>query len=276
MAQRYLMPAALGVLLGAMIVFPRPAAAAARDALSAWAQAVVPSLGPFMACVQLLSPHLGSSMGARTALSWLGGSPGGARLMQEDGLSGRGALHAAALTGTMSPMFFLGTLAGWLGNARAGWLLLGCHWLGAFLAGRCFPPARPAGKSRPAAQATRGISQVLRETAAALGMIGVCMMLGAVAARMAACALPFLPPQGIAALQCLLEITAGARALLALSPAAPLPVLCAACAFGGLSVQLQNLAFWQRSGLTLSKLVLVRAVHALIAGGLCFLACAMP
>lgn len=270
MTCRVLPASALGALIGAMIVFPVDAAAAARNALGAWAQAVVPSLGPFMACVLLLSPYLEGGMPSRVALAWLGGSPGGARLMQEMALSPRDALHYAALTGTMSPMFFLSTLGGWLGNARAGWMLLCCHIAGAFLAGRCFPLSERR-LFPPPQKGQASVSGVFRDTAAALGMIGVCMMLGAVAARMAACAMPFLPPGWMAALQCLLEVTAGSKALILLAPAELLPLLCAACSMGGLSILLQNFAFWHGSGLALPRLLLARILHALIAGSLCLL-----
>ena len=57
MTCRVLPASALGALIGAMIVFPVDAAAAARNALGAWAQAVVPSLGPFMACGGMRDPR---------------------------------------------------------------------------------------------------------------------------------------------------------------------------------------------------------------------------
>ena len=271
MTRRFLPASALGALIGAMIVFPGEAATAARDTLGAWAQAVVPGLGPFMACVLLLSPYLRGGMPSRVALAWLGGSPGGARLMQETALSPQDALHYAALTGTMSPMFFLSTLGGWLGNARAGWMLLCCHIAGAFLAGRCFPLSEKRQPSPPSKKERASVSSVFQDTAAALSMIGVCMMLGAVAARMAACAMPFWSPGWMAAFQCLLEVTAGSKALIALAPAELLPLLCAACSMGGLSILLQNFAFWHGSGLSLPRLLLVRILHALIAGSLCLL-----
>ena len=222
MTRRVLPASALGALIGAMIVFPVDAAAAARNALGAWAQAVVPSLGPFMACVLLLSPYLRGGMPSRVALAWLGGSPGGARLMQEMALSPRDALHYAALTGTMSPMFFLSTLSGWLGNTRAGWMLLCCHIAGAFLAGRCFPLSERR-LFPPPQKGQASASGVFRDTAAAL------------------------------------------------APAELLPLLCAACSMGGLSILLQNFTFWHGSGLSLPRLLRARILHALIAGSLCLL-----
>ena len=116
--------AAFGALAGAMMVFPGDAAEAAATALSLWARAVAPALGPFMVCMLMVSGTLGGGAVMRTAMGWLCGSPGGARLMREMGLRGRGALQAAAMTGTMGPMFFIGTAGGWLGNGRIGWVIL--------------------------------------------------------------------------------------------------------------------------------------------------------
>lgn len=264
--------AALGALIGALLVFPIQAANAARDALAIWAQAVVPGLEPFMVCVLLLVPRIGGGMPLRVGLAWLGGSPGGARLMQEEEQAQHNALHYAAITGTMSPMFFLSTLSGWLGNVPAGWLLLVCHLIGAFLTGRCFPCAAVSCPAIARSSEIPGIGSIFRDTALALGTIGVCMMLGSTAAKMAALALPFLSDGIMAALQCCLEITAGAQRIVALNSAYTLPLLCAACSFGGLSILLQNLAFWQKAELRFPQLLGVRAVHALISGTLCLLA----
>ncbi len=268
----HLSAAALGALIGTLLVFPLQAANAAQDALAIWAQAVVPSLGPFMVCVLLLVPRIGGGMPLRVGLAWLGGSPSGARLMQEEEQAQRNALHYAAITGTMSPMFFLSTLSGWLGNGPAGWLLLVCHLIGAFLTGRCFPCVAFSCTAIARSSETPGIGSVFRDAALALGTIGVCMMLGSTAAKMAALALPFLSEGTMAAIQCCLEITTGARQIVALNSPYTLPLLCAACSFGGLSIQLQNMAFWQKAGLRFPQLLGARTVHALISGVLCFIA----
>ena len=45
-------------------------------------------------------------------------------------------------------------------------------------------------------------------------------------------------------------------------------LLCAACSFGGLSLLMQNAAFWQESGVRIGQLFLLRLLHGLLAGGL--------
>ena len=259
---------AFGVLAGAMIAFPGEAAEAAGQGLALWARAVAPVLGPFMACMLMLTSRIRGGMALKTLLSWLCGSPGGARLMQGTGLSGPSALRAAAMTGTMSPMFFLGTVSAWLNSPAAGRLILICHIAGALLLGLC------VGKSdspAPAAPAPMPLATALRESALALLTVALCMMLGCVAARMAACAFPRLPPGLGAALQCALEVTAGVKALIAAGlPHTPV-LICAACSFGGLSILLQNAAFWQESGVTLGQLFLLRLLHGLLSGCICFI-----
>ena len=79
---------------------------------------------------------------------------------------------------------------------------------------------------------------------------------------------------GLAGLQCLLEVTCGVRSIVSLSPALAPAYICAACSFGGLSLLLQNAAFWQESGLTLIQLAMLRLIHALCAFAACLLACA--
>ena len=261
--------AAFGALAGAMLIFPAEAAAAALEGLSLWARNVAPVLGPFMACMLMITTRLGGGLPIRVVLGWLCGSPGGARLMQPLRLRGTSALRAAAMTGTMSPMFFLGTVSLWLRDATAGRWCLMCHLCGALLLGLMIP-----GKAteNPAAPSPMPLFQALGETARALMTVGLCMALGRVSARMAACALPGLPPAAAAALQCALEITSGVQSLIALPAARTLPLLCAACSFGGLSLLLQNAAFWQESGVTVGQLFLLRLLHGLLAGGLGWIA----
>lgn len=261
--------AGFGILAGAMLTFPAQAADAAWLGLTLWARSVAPVLGPFMVCMLMLTSRVGGGMSFRTVLCWLCGSPGGARLMQEARLSGLAALRAAAMTGTMSPMFFLGTVEGWLGKGGSGWLLLGCHIAGAFCLGLCFRAER---RKEQSTAVPMPLSAALRESALALLTVALCMMLGCVSSRMAACAFPGLPPGGTAAMQCALEVTAGVKALTQLNPPFALPLVCAACSFGGLSLLMQNAAFWQESGVGLPQLLLLRLAHGLLSGSLCLIA----
>ena len=262
--------AAFGILAGAMIVFPSQAADAALRGLTLWARAVAPVLGPFMACMLMITSRLGGGAGLNTALGWLCGSPGGARLMQPLRLSGPAALRAAAMTGTMSPMFFLGTVSAWLQSAEKGRLILICHLLSAFLLGLAIPKGKEA--PQPPAPSPMPLGAAMKESALALLTVGLCMMLGCAAAKMAECAFPRIPPAAFAALQCALEVTAGAQTLISLQSDYTVPLLCAACSFGGLSILLQNAAFWQESGVTPGQLFFLRLAHGALAFLLCLFA----
>ncbi|MBR6186721.1 MAG: hypothetical protein IKQ41_10730 [Clostridia bacterium] len=259
--------AAFGCLAGAMIAFPREAAEAAWAALGLWARAVVPALGPFMACMLMLCSRVRGGPGLYTLLAWLSGSPGGARLCQGLGLKGKNALRLAAMTGTISPMFFLGTVSGWFGEPQAGRLIFFCHLLGAYLTGLCLPKASFPPNAAPPSPLSLG--DALRESGLALCTVALCMMLGSVASRLALCALPSLSQSAAAALQCALEVTAGVERLIGL----PLPcrqaLVCAACSVGGLSLLMQNAAFWQESDVSPMQLLLLRLLH----GGVAFLLC---
>ena len=261
--------AAFGILAGAMIAFPAEAAEAAGQALSLWARSVAPVLGPFMACMLMVSSRIRGGLAMRTVMGWLCGSPGGARLMREARLAGSGAVRAAAMTGTMSPMFLIGTVGGWLGDRRLGWMILACHLLGALGVGLCI---RPEEKTDAPVGIPMPLGAALRESALALLTVALCMMLRCAAARMAACALPGLPIEAQTALQCALEVTGGVKGIAALRSPYAAPLICAACSFGGLSLLAQNAAFWQDSGVTIGQLALLRLVHGVLSGALCWMA----
>lgn len=259
---------AFGILAGAMVIFPREAGAAALHGLLLFARSVLPVLGPFMVCMLMVSGRLGGSPGWAAALSWLSGSPGGARMMQMYGLRGKSALGYAAATGTMSPMFFLGTVTEWLGSAQDGRLIFLSHVLGAMATGLFF---RGKGENAAISPTPVPFFQALRDAAQALLLIAMCMMLGCTAAKMASCALPGLSPAAAAALQCSLEVTAGVQALISLHLPHTPALVCAVCSLGGLSLLLQNAAFWQESGVGMGRLLLLRLLHGIFAFFICLL-----
>ncbi len=295
--KRFFVPAIAGLLAGCMFYFPREAARAASEACRLWAVAVLPTLFPFLACMLLITGSLKSREKTGVsrlfglpaifcpllALGLLSGSPGGSRLSQEFSVSspaGRAGLKRFALyAGTMSPMFFVGTLGGWVHSLALGWVILIAHWLGAFLTGqlsrfffKC-PPLPENAAAKP--DGAFSLAQVM--SSAAMAMFTVCglMVLGSVAAQMVCCALPNLPEGLLAGLQAFLEVTAGCSRILTVPLPDSLPalrpaLLCAAASFGGLSILLQNLAFLQAGGVSFGFLLKGRLCHALLSFGLCF------
>ena len=270
MPKRYLRPLLSGCLLGLTLVFPQQATEAAQQALSAFAQSVLPSLFPFTACMLLFTAGRSFPPVAMLFLALLGGSPAGARLFQSADLPRPVARRTAAMTGVMSPMFFLSTLSLWLKNPAAGRMLLLIHLSSALLCGLFLPKANTAGKiTLPPLP----FGAALAQACAAMLTVGACIVLGTVAASMLRCLFPTLPPLWLSLFQCLLEVASGCKGLTALSlpPFMLLPLLCAATSFGGLSILLQNAAFWGKSGISLQTLLLyARSLHLFCALRFCF------
>lgn len=260
---------AVGALMGTMLIFPQQAAAGALDALTAFTTGILPGLLPFSICALLLTAGHTLPASLLLALALPAGSPTGARLLQDAGLSLPQARRAAAVTGVMSPMFFLYTLSAWLGDHRLGRLLLTVHIASAILCG-CLFPHRTRGRI---AIPPLTVPQAVFQGAQAMLTVAGCVVVGAVSARMLLCALPGLPPMPTAVLHSLLEVSAGTKALIARG--ASLPMIAAATGFTGLSILLQNAAFWQKNGLTLGELARIAALRAALAFLLCLAACAL-
>ena len=274
MLKRYLRPLLSGSMLGLMLAFPQQAADAALQALRVFAQSVLPSLFPFTACMLLFTAGRTLPLPPLVALAYLGGSPAGARLFQDAQLDRRCSRRMAATTGVMSPMFFLSTLSSWLDNPAAGRMLLLCH-MSAALVCALFFRAKTSGTKITLPPLS--VSAALANACSAMLTVGACIVLGTVSARMAACLFPALSALPLAIFQCLLEVTSGCKSLTAfsLSPMLLLPLLCAATSFGGLSILLQNAAFWGKHHISLWQLVIFAILRAAIAFILClaFLLC---
>ncbi len=266
----FLQSALLGALLGLMLAFPAVTVQSALGALTLFCGSVLPALLPFTVCALLLTAGKRLPAPVLAGLSLLGGSPSGARLFQDAGLSRASARRYAAITGVMSPMFFLATLSRWLGSAEQARLVLLCHLLAALLSGLFFPVREKRGARIQLPMLT--IPQAVAQGALSMLTVSGCVVMGSVLSALLFCALPLSAPVQ-AALQALCEVTGGCRALIAL-PLRRLPLLCLLCAatsFGGLSIVLQCAAFWQKNGLGVGQLLL----PALCRAALAFLLCAL-
>jgi len=124
-----------------LLTFSDQAMAAALSAAECFVKGVMPALAPMMILGKLLPDHtnhehsiLGKFL-CTVFYAFAAGSPAAAQRSAQlwDGaaLSRRGWESLLCFTGVMSPMFFTGTLAGWLGSREAGLKLLLAHWLGA-------------------------------------------------------------------------------------------------------------------------------------------------
>lgn len=272
------------VLLLLLLFIPDGSMEAARLALTTWGLDVVPSLFPYMVLCQSLSAQLSRTGGMRSGvvllLGLLGGSPAGAAALsvfaQESMLDNRRILFLASACGTMSPMFFLGTIASWAGSASFGRMMLAAHLLGALLTAllSLFFLSRSSisftsDEKQPALGGT--FSPISKSVDAVLN-VGGCIIFYSVVASAVTRLLPFLPDRWLAMLHALLESAGGVHAILRLpSGDAEKAVLCAAaCGFSGLSILTQNHLFLKMQGVKMRYLLFFAALR-----GMCAAAVAM-
>ena len=266
---------------------------AVNGAAGVFVRSVMPALFPMMVLNGLSARLSGRERRWMTVgFCWLAGSPASAQrlegLRERGELPERALLPLAAATGVMSPLFFVGSLGSRLPNPAGGWLLLTAHWLGALAAAglihglsRRFSPTEKAETFRPEertagrASLLAALPDSLRQAGTALLSVCGAMMLFSILAAFFRQGLSFLlpgwaadHPEVPALLWALLEIGGGAHALLDVSPTPDLPLLCALCSFGGLSIWMQNLLFLGKS-IRPGKLLLLRLLHGAAAYGVC-------
>lgn len=268
---------------------------AVNGAAGVFVRSVMPALFPMMVLNGLSARLSGRERRWMTVgFCWLAGSPASAQrlegLWKRGEVAGRELLPMAAATGVMSPLFLVGSLGGRLPNPAGGWLLLIAHWLGALAAAgltlglnhlsrrktadAALPEERALRPAEPVSLLT-ALPDSLRQAGPALLAVCGAMMLFSILAALFRQGLSALLPGWAAAhpefpaiLWAVLEIGGGAHALLDVSPAPDLPLLCALCSFGGLSIWMQNLLFLGKS-IRPGKLLLVRLLHGAAAYGIC-------
>lgn len=253
----------IGVCAAAVVWCSQQAMAAARTALSAFANGVLPALYPMMVLTSLLPA---GGRGTLTAgFSFLSGSPASAKRVAASGTAYPETMMA--LCGVMSPMFFTGTLAGWTGNASAAGKMLLLHWLGAIITAAFWRMIeKPSVSMDFAGYEKMALPQAVSQSATAV--LGVCgaMMLFSTAAAILRRVLP-LGETVLSVLHALLEIGSGTRAVLDAWEEPPYALLCGLCAFGGVSIGLQNLLFLPKS-IRPAKLLCMRMLHGAVCYGL--------
>ena len=266
---------------------------AVNGAAGLFVRSVMPALFPMMV-LNGLSGHLGGQekRWMTVGFCWLAGSPASAQrlegLRERGELPERALLPLAAATGVMSPLFFVGSLGSRLPSPAGGWLLLTAHWLGALAAAglihrlsRRFSsmekaePVRPEERTAGRASLLAALPDSLRQAGTALLSVCGAMMLFSILAALfrqgLSALLPGLTashPELPAIFWAVLEVGGGAHALLDASAAPDLPLLCALCSFGGLSILMQNLLFLGKS-IRPGRLLACRLLHGAAAYGIC-------
>lgn len=264
-----------------LVCFPADTAEAALLALKTWATSIVPVLFPYMVfsrqlCNSLDALHL-PAFPLVAALGLLGGSPSGAAAVAANHprLSPRSIPMLCALTGTVSPMFILGTIQGWIGQPALCRRLLLCHWAGALLCAWIihhrntpFIPV-PQRIHEPHAETSNSISQSID----AVLQVGGCVILYSVLAGMAGKILhsfPMLHPIVHAAM----EVAGGMHAICqsSIHPEAKAILLSAALGFGGFSILSQNHAMLKPLGVSMHQLAFFAILRAVLcAAAMCLI-----
>ena len=256
--------------------------AAASAACRLFVASVLPGLMPYMVLsLMLVSRVKRMSPTLVMLLGWGGGSPTGARLLPMcAGLTRQEQVRLAVSCATMSPMFLLGTIGGWLGSRTAGVVCLvsviAGGWIAGWAAGRaaqCRPSARradrraAAGRSddHPAARAPLTFGSAVEASARTMLLVCGTMVMLRVFAALAA---EMLPSGMVLPVTTLLEVTTGTAEIADLP--LPLPMrtalIAGATGFGGMAIIMQNRAVYEGNFLPLGVQVGWQAVH----GGISF------
>jgi len=257
-----------------LLVFADQSINAAKTALRIWCMDVVPSLFPYMVLSRLVSIRLRDkgvpAVVCVPLLGLLGGSPSGASAIA--GYASHithAQLHAlCALSGTISPMFFLGTLSRWYGNIEFARMLLTAHFGGAlfcscivyaFMRKKRGHTTHQLVSAHPA-----GIDDPIQQCISAILNIGASIMLFSVAAGLFS-AIPGIPTSIRAGIHALLEAAGGIHELsqLSLSKNAHAFAAAAAAGFGGISILFQNLTFLRPIGIQIRQLTAYGVIRSI-------------
>lgn len=262
------------VFIVLLLVFSDSASSAALQALRIWGLDVAPSLFPYM----VLSKTLASALMERNVpgvlcvwiLGLLGGSPSGAAVIASVRTMPRRRLLAlCALTGCISPMFLLHTVAQWSGDARFGRRLWLVHWLSAVLAYGavlCLSGIQGSQNQEKTTEKESRSENPIAESVSSVLNVGGCIVFFSVMAASFNQMTPFLSPTMRAFIQGVLEASGGMHALLA----APISrvwryTLCAGISgFGGFSILFQNYLFLKPLGVPFGALFSFSVLRALI------------
>lgn len=262
-----------GCVLLSLLLFPQPCANSVRTALRIWSIDVVPSLFPYMVFCRLLSERLRKKQFPAyitvPCLGLLGGSPSGASILcvSCSSLSRKIQIILCALTGTLSPMFFIGTVNSWIHDNHMSILLLLAHLFGAcfasilvflFFDDRFFfvsdtLPSSPFQETDPIQGSLQSIL-----------IVGGCIVIFSVLAELIRL-FPFISIRAAAMAHAFLEAAGGMHELTQQSlDRETLAILLAAFSgFSGLSILYQNALFVRPLGIRMQTLIVLAFFRAL-------------
>ena len=259
------------ILLLCLLLRVETTMTAASAACRLFVTAVLPGLFPYMVISLMLASRVQRLRpGLMQVLGWGGGSPAGARLIPLcQGLTRRDQVRLAVSCATMSPMFLMGTIGGWLQSSWAGVVCLisviAGGWLAGEIAGLCGRRATLsplANAPQEGALETLSFGTAVEQSARTMLLVCGTMVMLRVFAALAAAILP----NGLTLLfTTLLEVTTGTAAIAAL----PLPLalrtalIAGACGFGGVAILMQNRAVLGEDFMPLGVQLTFQALHGM-------------
>ena len=257
-----------------LITFPAETANTALQALTIWATSVVPVLFPYMFFSRLLCAALSTlrlpAFLTVAVLGFLGGSPSGASLIAANAssLSERGLFTLCVLTGTISPMFILGSIQSWIDHPSMAGLFLLCHWLSAIVcACAVWLFYRGRRENRPIIPKVVNLkfSNPISQSIDAMFQIGGCIILYSVLAGMLGKILHAFPAI-LPFVHSMFEVSGGIHSLCQsiLSPQLKYISIAAALGFSGFSILSQNHTMIQTLGMPIHRMILFAVFRAAI------------
>lgn len=253
---------------------PEPSSLSALHALRVWGQDVIPSLFPYMVLCQSLSTQLVRHPRvlafAAPIMGIFGGSPSGSALLYEvfkdKAISSKKLLCLCALTGTISPMFFLGPVSVWFGSHTIGKQLLISHFSGA--AASCLAifllPVRSDSLMRTESFSINHCRSPIQRSIDSALNVGGCIVFFSVAASALKTALPWLNASLGTIVHSILEVSGGIRALsqCTLHQYTQTLIAAAATGFSGFSILTQNHTYLKPLGIKMYQLILLGFLRA--------------
>lgn len=253
-----------------LIARPEVCVVSARSALKTWALDVVPSLFPYMVFSRSLSAELCKKRIPITLcvplIGLMGGSPSGAAALSAYGsrksVSKRKALALTAVTGTISPMFFSGTLTRWTGDAGRSYILMFSQLAASAAAGLTiyFASAKRQNEMTCFCSDESVSKGAIMQSADAILSVGGCIIFFSVMASMIGLCIPEHAGLLKALIHGMLEMSGGLYEFSKLDAHGSL-FAASVCGFGGLSLIFQNAAFLKPLGIGISQVFLTSVVR---------------
>ncbi len=286
----------------ALVIDPSKYIAVSLNGLLVWATVILPAILPFLLfskfltklgvvdffskIISPLTKFLFKTDGTSAyvfTLSILSGYPVGAKITSdlfEDGrISKKQAMKIMTFSACSGPMFVLGTVGiGLFLSAKAGYIMLSAHILGAVLNGILYrglfnePPSKTE-KTPPKVSDDDFLYQTAIQSANSMLVVGVYIVLFFVIIEFFMATLNLSPSVFSAILSGFFEITRSCQELAILNISLSLKTILASIiiSFGGISTTVQSLAFLKKMEFKTPFFLLLKLTHAIFAGILTYL-----